>query len=135
MKKGKVLTSGLMALVLTISCIACTEESKLPSGGDFTFGGNYLSANEFSEGLALVKDENGLAYIGVDGAIAYRPNVAAAGNYSEGKAWYRLADGMGGYMDKSGKRVGELINAFGTTGADDYKNGLACVTSDRKSVV
>ena len=114
-------------LVLT----ACTKEEKQekPNEIGFAFGGNYLAAYGFSEGLALVKDGTGLAYIDTDGKLVFRTQAKEAGKFSEGKAWYKLADGKGGYMTKTGETLGDEISGFGAAVQDDYKNGLAAVTS------
>lgn len=132
MKKTIRIFASLFAVSFCFSLWACgkeAEKNKNENEIKFSLGGDYLAVNEFSEGLALIKDANGFAYITTEGEISFRPQVSEAGNFSEGKAWYKRADGKGGYMDETGATVGDEINGFGTAVQDDYKHGLAAVTS------
>lgn len=123
---------AVTACVAGVALTACAKDEKkneTPQAVEFAIGGNYLAANGFSEGLALVKDGTGLAYIDTDGKLVFRTQATEAGKFSEGKAWYKLADGKGGYMTKTGETLGDEISSFGAAVQDDYKNGLAAVTS------
>ena len=130
MKKTIRIFASLFAVSFCFSLWACGKEAeKNKNEIKFSLGGDYLAVNEFSEGLALIKDANGFAYITTEGEISFRPQVSEAGNFSEGKAWYKRADGKGGYMDETGATVGDEINGFGTAVQDYYKHGLAAITS------
>lgn len=97
----------------------------------------YGSAQEFSEGLALVLTggrweyynntwlmvDGEYCYIDKEGEIIINPHCSNALSFSEGLAAVRI-DGLWGYIDKMGNVV---INPQFDYFADDFSEGLASV--------
>ncbi|MBE7942021.1 MULTISPECIES: WG repeat-containing protein [Ramlibacter] len=66
----------------------------------------FLAASSFSEGLAVVKldeGDKGMAYIDATGSVVLKPSMPVIWNFSQGLAAFRTAAGRWGFMDMRGR--------------------------------
>jgi len=85
---------------------------------------DYEICSRFSDGLALIRQDNLFGYIGADYTIAIEPRYTDAGDFGEGLA-YAEKDGEKFIIDKTGNPVAAVEHAFGT-----FSNGLAVFRKD-----
>ena len=92
--------------------------------GFHVISGQYAEVNDFSDGLARVKDLNGMThYLNESGVkVLSLKEYADAGDFNEGKAWVRK-NGKYGYINTSGKLVVDTLFSY----ASDFNSRLAYV--------
>ena len=84
----------------------------------------YLYVDFFSEGMAAVKDENGMGYVNRAGELVVPTQYEKTEAFSDGLAVVRKTDGTYAYIDKTGKIV---IDASKYRYVDSFSEGLAMV--------
>lgn len=94
--------------------------------------GEYSEVNDFSDGLARVKDTKGVThYLNEDGVKTLTlKNYADAGNFCEGKAWVRK-NGKYGYINTRGSLVVDTLFSY----ASDFNSQLAYVARGQRQGV
>lgn len=94
--------------------------------------GEYSEVNDFSDGLARVKDTKGVThYLNEDGIKALTlKDYADAGNFCEGKAWVRK-NGKYGYVNTKGSLVVDTLFSY----ASDFNSQLAYVARGQRQGV
>ena len=110
------------------------------SNGTFSFftkgynvmPGEYEQINDFSDGLARVKNKNGnIFYLNEDGKVVLAlRDYADAGDFNEGKAWVRK-NAMYGYVNKTGALVVDTLFTY----ASDFNSQLAYVAKGQRQGV
>ena len=84
----------------------------------------YLYVDFLSEGMAAVKDENGMGYVNRAGELVVPTQYEKAEAFSDGLAVVKKTDGTYAYIDKTGKIV---IDASKYRYVDSFSEGLAMV--------
>jgi len=94
--------------------------------------GEYSQINDFSDGLARVKDMNGIThYLDEDGLKKLTlKEYADAGDFCEGKAWVRK-NGKYGYVNTSGTLIVDTLFSY----ASDFNSKLAYVAKGQRQGV
>lgn len=99
----------------------------LDINGKIVIEPQYINANSFSEGLAVVKNEDYMdGYINVSNDLVIEYKFYIAGDFSEGMAYYGIYDGYDtkyGYINNKG----EIIVEAKYLSAGDFSEGLAPV--------
>ena len=100
-------------------------------GFDF-IAGEYSEVNDFSDGVAKVKDVSGnVLYINEKGErVLALKGYTDAGNFSEGKAWVRN-NSKYGFINKNGALVVDTLFSY----ASDFNNQLAYVAKGQRQGV
>ena len=86
----------------------------------------YLYVDFFSEGMAAVKDENGMGFVNRSGALVVPTQFQTTRAFSDGLAVVKKTDDTYAYIDKTGKIV---IDASKYSSALPFYEGLAMVRS------
>ena len=86
----------------------------------------YLYVDFFSEGMAAVKDENGMGYVNRSGALVVPTQFQTTRAFSDGLAVVKKTDDTYAYIDKTGKIV---IDAANYRHVESFSEGLAMVRS------
>ena len=106
-------------IALTLPILAIAEENNLIQ--------NHFEVYDFSEGLAVIKQNGKFGYIDKTGKIAIHPQFDNANNFSEGLAVIKQNSKFG-YIDKRGNFV--ILPQFDY--ADNFSEGLAKISSNSK---
>ena len=117
-------TIVFITVIMLFALSACGGDNQ--ENNRFDIGGNYSYVADFSEGLAAVRTESGYDYIGSDGKVKLSVSAIAAGNFSEGRAWFIKSDGTGGYIDNAGNIIFESTGMTEST-MRDFHESLAVV--------
>ena len=83
--------------------------------GRITIKAQFDNVRGFAEGLAAVRtyrEPRKWGYIDPRGRFVIKPQFDAAGDFSEGLAYVSTRDGLGGYVNKTGKIAFELPAGF-----------------------
>ena len=86
----------------------------------------YLYVDFFSEGMAAVKDENGMGFVNRSGALVVPTQFQTTRAFSDGLAVVKKTDDTYAYIDKTGKVA---IDASKYSSAFPFYEGLAMVRS------
>ena len=86
----------------------------------------YLYVDFFSEGMAAVKDENGMGFVNRSGALVVPTQFQTTRAFSDGLAVVKKTDDTYAHIDKTGKIV---IDASKYSSALPFYEGLAMVRS------
>lgn len=94
--------------------------------------GEFSEVNDFSDGMARVKDTKGMThYLNEDGKrVLSLRDYADAGDFSEGKAWVRK-NGKYGYINTQGHLVVDTLFSY----ASDFNSKLAYVAKGQRQGV
>ena len=84
----------------------------------------YLYVDFFSEGMAAVKDENGMGFVNRSGALVVPTQFQTTRAFSDGLAVVEKKDDTYAYIDKTGKIV---IDASKYRYVDSFSEGMARV--------
>ena len=84
----------------------------------------YLYVDFFSEGMAAVKDENGMGFVNRSGALVVPTQFQTTRAFSDGLAVVKKTDDTYAYIDKTGKIV---IDASKYRYVDSFSEGMARV--------
>lgn len=87
----------------------------------------FEEAEDFSEGLAAVKQGDKWGYIDRTGAVVVEPRFAYAGDFHEGRAAVWESNESCGYIDRTGKLAVPFVNDYFVW---DFSEGLAAVMRD-----
>ena len=101
--------------------LCLTHDHFVNRKGD-TVGGAFIEAEDFSEGLAAVRDQNHWGYLNTSGALSISPVLEDAQKFHEGVAPAKQG-GHWGFLDKNGRWVVEPK----FDGAIPFAGGLAAV--------
>jgi hypothetical protein len=98
----------------------------IDKSGKIVISPQFMSAENFHEGLALVSDGKKYGYINTEGKYVINPQFEKAANFSEGLAAV-MQESSWGYIDKKGKYV---INPQFEK-AQKFKHGVAAVSAGK----
>jgi hypothetical protein len=93
--------------------------------GNIVIPYRFIKADDFSEGLAAIRLEDGWGYIDMNGKIVVKPQFNEAGAFSEGLAGVKT-DAQWGFIDRYGRFV--IVPQFDRI--EPFRNGLARVEVD-----
>ena len=96
----------------------------IPPQFESTMVDGALTAVQFSEGLAPAYLKGKWGFIDATGDFVIKPKYSAVWSFSEGLAEIRTADGLSGYVDKTGKLI---VTPLSSLGSNPFSDGLAGV--------